>query len=48
MDHAGKVRVGGLDVAVVDDDVDSRQRSRPMSALGGNTDIPFRGRHDRF
>ena len=48
MDHAGKVRVGGLDVAVADDDVDSRQRSRPMSAFGGNTDIPFQGRHDRF
>ena len=26
----------------------NRQRSLPMSAFGGNTDIPFQGRQDRF
>jgi hypothetical protein len=43
MDLGGEVLVGELRSTVADDDIADR-----MSAFGGNTDIPFQGRQDRF
>ena len=48
MDLGGEVLVGQLRSAVADDDTAIGSVADRMSAFGGNTDIPFQGRQDRF
>ena len=48
MDLGGEVLVGQLRSAVAGDDIAIGSAADRCLLSGGNTDIPFRGRQDRF
>jgi len=48
MHRGGEVLVIDRCCTVADDDIAIGSVALAMSAFGGNTDIPFQGRHDRF
>jgi hypothetical protein len=48
MDLGGEVLVGGLRSTVAGDGIAIGSVADRCLLSGGNTDIPFQGRHDRF